>query len=456
MKITLHGAAQGVTGSCHLLEVNKTKLLLDCGMNQGKEKVVSERNKNFGFEPSSVDFVLLSHAHLDHSGRLPYLAKKGFQGEIITTEPSFKLAELIMKDSAKNMARKALWKDGAYVEQLYDSNDVEHALSSFGRFAEYDKKIDLGNGITVTFFDAGHILGSASILVEVEENGTKKSFVFSGDIGNINKPIVKDPTMPPRADHVVMESTYGDRIHRPVEEAVDELNRVINETANNGGNVIVPLFAIERTQDILFFLRELLESRELPKDIKVFLDSPMAISATEIMNQYLDWCDEDVQELLKRNINPFDFPNLTMTRSVNESKTINNIKHGAVILAGSGMADGGRIHHHLKHNIWRSECSIVSLNYAADGTLARKLIDGEKEIFLQGRPVPVKAKISKINGLSSHADKIGLSNWHRSSGKPDNTFLVHGDEPAMNSFSDELKARGCHVEMPTLHQEYNL
>ena len=465
MKVSFHGAAREVTGSAHLLEANKKKILVDLGMFQGGVREDLE-NRNLPCDPKDIDYIVLTHEHLDHCGRIPYAVKKGFRGEVISTKPTPRISELIMNDSAKSFERKA--EEAAYLNKikksiknsdltpLYTKQDVAQALSHFSQSLNYNEVIDLGNDIILEFINAGHIVGAASAKLTVVENGVEKSIVFSGDIGNKNKPIVPNPSSPGRANYVVKETTYGGSIHMPIELAVKELYKTINETVNNNGNVIIPTFAVERAQEILYFLREGIENGELPGDIKVFLDSPMAIDATKIMSEFPDWFNDDTKQLIAKGVDPFIFSNLEMTKSVAASIAINDIKRGAVILAGSGMGDGGRVQHHLKHNLWRPECSVILISFASEGSMSRKLMDGVSPIYIQGHPIDVRAKIVKLSGFSAHADTNGLNTWHRGTGKPDTTFLTHGSEPNMNSFAEILRARGCHVEIPKTNDAYIL
>jgi metallo-beta-lactamase family protein len=463
MKLSFHGADRDVTGSCHLIECAGKRILIDCGLFQGERELVDENAEPFGFDPAGIDFLLLTHAHLDHCGRLPFLVKNGFRGEIITSAASRELARLVMLDSghlqeedAKNNARKASrrGKRNQSVEPLYTELDVLASLDYFGRTAVYDHPLELAPGVIATFLDAGHILGSACIFLEVEENGQRRTVLFSGDLGNDNRPILRDPSAPPKADVVVMETTYGDRLHRPVDGSVEELFAAITDTFRNGGNVIIPTFALERAQEILFFLREGVENSRLPRSMQVFLDSPMAISATEIFKRHPECYDEETAQLFREGHDPMSLPGLHFSRDAQDSMAINRIGGGVVIMAGSGMCTGGRVRHHLKHNLWREDSSIVFVGYAANGTLARRIIDGAPHVHLFGEEIPVAAKIHTINGFSAHADQAELLAWHRKTGDPERTFLVHGELETMRRFSSLLK--NTLVEMPAPHQVFRL
>jgi metallo-beta-lactamase family protein len=314
--------------------------------------------------------------------------------------------------------------------------------------------MQLGAGVRATFLDAGHILGSASVHLELEENGRQRSVLFSGDLGNAGRPILRDPVTPPKADVVVMETTYGDRAHRPLPPSVQELYEALTGTFRRGGNVIIPTFALERAQELLFYMREGIETGRLLRSMPVYLDSPMAISATEIFARHPECYDEQTAELFREGRDPFRLPGLRFTREAAESMALNTIGGGAVIMAGSGMASGGRVRHHLKHNLWRPESSIVFVGYAARGTLARQIIDGAEQVRLFGEDIPVRAHIHTINGFSAHADQPELLAWHGQTGGPERTFLVHGEQDTMESFARLLQ--GTRVEMPALHQEYEL
>ena len=463
MKIAFHGADHGVTGSCHMLTCNGKKILIDCGLYQGGHELNEENHQPFGFDPREIDFLLLTHAHLDHCGRIPLLAKQGFRGEIITTAASRELARLVMLDAAHLQEEDAAWRSkkalrqgrkGKETQPLYTTLDALNCLDFFGRTARYGEPIELAAGITARFVDAGHILGSASILLQLEEGGRRKRILFSGDLGYRNRAILRNPVHPGEVDVVVMETTYGDRLHKALQPSIDELFEAIHDTFRRGGNVIIPTFALERTQEILYYLREGEKAGELPASIQVFLDSPMAISATEIFRRHPECYDRDTAALFHSGTDPFDLPGLHFTRETAESMALNRLNGGAVIMAGSGMCTGGRVRHHIKHNIWRQDSSMVFVGYAAHGTLARRIIDGARRIRLFGEELPVRATIYTIGGFSAHADRDELLEWHRATGDPEYTFLVHGDEEAMQAFAKRLEH--THVVMPDLHQEIEL
>lgn len=463
MKLSFHGADQDVTGSCHLLECAGKRILIDCGLFQGEHELVDENLKPFGFDPASIDFLLLTHAHLDHCGRLPLLVKQGFHGEIITTAASRELARLVLLDSGKlheqETGHKARHADrrGEGKEKavpLYTELEALNSLDYLGRTAIYNQSLDLAPGVRATFIDAGHILGSACIFLELEENGRLKTVLFSGDLGNNDRPILRNPTPPPKVDVVIMETTYGDRLHKALKPSVEELYSAITETFKRGGNVVIPTFALERAQEILYFLREGVESSRLPRSMQVFLDSPMAISATAIFTRHPECYDKEALQLFQSGHDPMSLPGLHFTRETQESKDINLIGGGAVIMAGSGMCTGGRIRHHLKHSLARADSSIVFVGYAAHGTLARHIIDGATHVRLFGDEILVKASIHTINGFSAHADQAELLAWHRQTGNPERTFLVHGEETVMRNFATLLK--NTRIEMPETNQEFEL
>ena len=464
MKLSFHGADQGVTGSCHMLECAGKRILIDCGMYQGGRELAEENAEAFGFDPGSIDFLLLTHAHLDHCGRIPLLAKRGFKGEVITTAASVELARLVMLDSAglqeeeaRYQMRKARRHGGNHdskIEPLYTTLDTLNCLEAFGRRAAYDQPLQIAPGIRATFIDAGHILGSASIFLELEEDGQFHRLLFSGDLGYSGRAILRNPAKPPQVDSVVMETTYGDRQHKQLEPSIDELYDIINETAGRGGNVIIPTFALERAQEILYYLREGVERGRMKHFTNVFLDSPMAISATQIFARHPECFDADTLKISDDGGDPFDLPGLHFTRETSESMAINEVDGGAVIMAGSGMCTGGRVRHHLKHNLWNRRSSVVFVGYAARGTLARRIIDGAGRVRIFGEDIPVRASIHTIGGFSAHADQTELLAWHAQTGKPKTTFLVHGEEKSMHTFASKL--HDTEVKMPELHQSFTL
>lgn len=460
MKLSFHGADRDVTGSCHMLECAGKRILIDCGLFQGSRELSDDNAEEFGFDPASIDYVLLTHAHLDHCGRLPLLVKRGFNGEIITTAATRELARVVLLDAAhlqeeeaqRNSRRRARRNSNQDSQALYTMLDAMRTFDFFGRNAPYGQRIDLAPELSVTYHDAGHILGSASVRIEHRNQGITKSIVYSGDLGNGGRPVLRDPMPPPHADAVVMETTYGDRLHRSLKDSVDELYAAINSTFQRGGNVIIPTFALERAQEILFHLREGVQQKTLPGSMQVFLDSPMAISATEIFARHPECFDEQALAMFQSGQDPFALRGLHLSREANDSMALNRIAGGAVIMAGAGMCTGGRIRHHLKHNVWRADSSIVFVGYAAAGTLARKIIDGAKIIELFGEQLPVRASIHTINGFSAHADRDELLAWHKAI-QPNTTFLVHGDNDAMISFSRLLPGI---VHLPEPNSSYDL
>ena len=459
MKISFHGAAGDVTGSCHLVEAAGRRILIDCGLFQGSRELHEENAEAFGFEPRAIDLLLLTHAHLDHCGRIPLLAKRGFRGEVITTAASRELARLVMLDSAHLQEEEARRRDrvsarsgtNERAEPLYGTVDTLGSLDHFGRTAEYGKTLELAPGLRATFHDAGHILGSASILLEAEENGRRRSVVFSGDLGNAGRPLLRAPDPPAAADAVVMETTYGDRLHRPLDSSVNELYQAITSTFGRGGNVVIPTFALERAQEILFYLRQGVETNRLPASMPVFLDSPMAISATEIFRRHPEAC---TASQLQGGRDPFAVPGLHLTRERAESVAINQTRGGAVIMAGNGMATGGRVLHHLKHNLARPESGVIFVGFAAKGTLARQIIDGARRVQVLGEPIAVRASVCTIGGFSAHADQAELLAWHAAIKGVQTTFLVHGEGDTMKVFAGKLPPG--HIEIPALHQQFEL
>ena len=460
MRLSFHGADRDVTGSCHLVECAGRRVLIDCGLYQGSRELAEENAGDFGFDAASVDFVLLTHAHLDHCGRLPLLTKRGFRGEIIATGATRELARLVMLDAAhlqdearSNSHRPRHGADDKPAEPLFTVADTLKCLESFKRSVRYGEPIDLAQGIRATFVDAGHILGSASILLELTEADRTLRLLLSGDLGNGTDPLLLMPAPPPRADVVVIETTYGDRPHKPMDASIDELYSAISDTFERGGNVIIPTFALERAQELLFLLNQGIEKSRLMPSMQVFLDSPMAISATEIFARHLEYLQPEAVRLFRERLDPFALPGLRFTCERVESAALNNVRGGAVIMAGSGMATGGRVRHHLKHNISREECSVIFVGFAAKGTLARQIIDGQNPVHILGDDIPVRARIHTINGFSAHADQAELLKWHGHTGAA-RTFLTHGEEGAMQAFASRLGK--TQVRMPRLNESFDI
>jgi metallo-beta-lactamase family protein len=460
VRLSFHGADRDVTGSCHLVECAGVRFLIDCGLYQGNREIAEENAGDFGFDPASVDFVLLTHAHLDHCGRLPLLTKRGFRGEVIATVATQELARLVMLDAAHlqeeapaNSDRTRHGADNKSVVPLFTAADALKSLEAFKRGARYGEPIDLTHGVRATFVNAGHILGSASILLELTEAGRTLRLLFSGDLGNTGGHLLQTPPPPPPADVVVIETTYGDRLHKPMDASIDELYGAIADTLGRGGNVIIPTFALERAQELLLVFNQGIEKNRLMPSMQVFLDSPMAISATEIFARHLDDLQPEAARLFHVGRDPLALPGLHFTRTREESVALNNVRGEAVIMAGAGMATGGRVRHHLKHNISRAECSVIFVGFAAKGTLARQIIDGQNPVHILGDDVPVRAGIHTINGFSAHADQAALLKWHGHTGAG-RTFLTHGEEDTMQAFASRLGK--TQVEMPRLNQGFDL
>ena len=446
VSVQILGAAEEVTGSCHLVKAGKSRILLDCGLIQGRRDD-EERNKEpFPFDPQSIDAVVLSHAHIDHSGRLPLLVKAGFKGPIYTHRASRDLCRIMLKDSAflneKDVEwenRKRLRKGLAPVSALYTIEDANTAMSRF-KGLSYDKKTKILPNITLRLNDAGHILGSSIVELWVEDRGQTRKLVFSGDLGRPGMPILNDPAVIKQADLVIMESTYGDRVHRSWEQTLTEIEGVVRSTKNSRGNILVPSFAVGRTQEILYMFAKYYQAWNLDR-WQIFLDSPLAIEATRVFTRHIDLFDQDTLDLWQQNQAQSILPNLHISRTSNQSMALNRIHSGAIIIAGSGMCSGGRIKHHLKHNIWRRECDVVITGFQARGTLGRTLVDGAKYIRLWGETIRVSAGIHTIGGLSAHADQVGLCNWYSNFEPRPPIVLVHGEPDAIASLTNTLQQR---------------
>ena len=455
IRLSCHGAARQVTGSCHLVRTESASVLVDCGLFQGGRELAEENAAEFGFEASGVDVLLLTHAHLDHCGRIPLLVKRGFKGRIVCTAATRELARLVLADAAglqEEDARRAQRhgrRAGESAAPLYTLADAFHAMDYFDGSVEYGARLEVAPGVHATFVDAGHILGSASILLELEDAGEHRTVFFSGDIGNPGRPLLRDPQEPPaHPDYVVMETTYGDRDHRDWQASYEELVQAVADTLARGGNVIVPTFALERAQELLYVLAQAVEQRRLPRHLPVFLDSPMAISATEIFLRYPRCLRPDFAARLHGS-DPLRLPGLRLTREAAESMAINTIRGGAVIMAGSGMCSGGRVRHHLRHNLGNQSNSVVFVGFAAQGTLARRIIDGARQVRLFDQDIEVRARIHTINSFSAHAGSSELLAWLKGCGRTRKVFLVHGDpDTAMQAFARRLERLGIAHQIP--------
>ncbi|HHW48114.1 MAG TPA: MBL fold metallo-hydrolase [Clostridiaceae bacterium] len=453
MKITFLGAARTVTGSCYFIETDRYKFLVDCGMFQGRSKEDAQNEEPFPFNPGDLDFILLTHAHIDHSGRIPKIFLDGFKGEVIATKATVELCGIMLPDSGHIQEFENEWKNRKRlragkppIPPLYTHQDAVDCLKLF-RKEPYGKIIVLNDEISIRFNDAGHMLGSAIIEIWVKENGEKTKLVFTGDLGNSDIPILRDPTILESADYLIIESTYGNRLHIDKSNKTDLFVNIINSTLDKGGNVIIPSFAVGRTQEIIYELNKKREryngTYEKIMSVPVFIDSPLAISATEIFRNNLDCYDEEARSYVENGDNPLDFAGLQFTRTPEESKALNERTDSSIIISASGMCEAGRIKHHLKHNLWRPECTILFVGYQAEGTLGRRLLDGAKKVKIFGEEITVNARIEMIEGYSGHADREGLLSWIGSMRrKPRKIFIVHGEEDSMldfaNAISDEF------------------
>ena len=464
MKITFLGAAHEVTGSCTLLSACGKSILIDCGMEQGADVY---QNETLPVAPGSVDYVFLTHAHIDHSGNLPLLHKHGFQGPIYATAATTDLCRVMLLDSAHIQESDAEWKNRKAMrsgrpleEPVYTAEDAQRTCAQFVPCG-YNRVVEVCEGISIRMVDVGHLLGSASVEVTVTEEGKTWTLVFSGDIGNLHQPLIRDPQYMTRADYVVMESTYGDRSHGEAPDTQGELVQVIQRTLDRGGNVVIPSFAVGRTQEMLYYLRNIKQNGLVHghDGFPVYVDSPLAIEATNIFTENTQECaDEDTMALIRQGINPLSFDGLRVAVTAEESKLINENKEPKIIISASGMCDAGRVRHHLKHNLWRPECTVLFVGYQSPGTLGRVLADGEKTVKLFGESIEVQAEIASLHGISGHADNNGLMKWIGSfTQKPRHVFIVHGEDKVATLFAarvhDDL---GLAASAPYSGESWNL
>jgi len=452
MKIKFCGATIGVTGSCHLLYTERHRVLLDCGQFQGNKEMDALNYEPFPFDPTAVEAVVLSHAHIDHCGRIPLLVKRGFKGDIYCTDATADLLRVMLLDSAYIHEKDAEWQSKKNartgkppVEPLYTVDDAERSLKLVKPIL-YDQLVEINDEMKIVFNDAGHILGSAITEIWVTENEQTSKIVFSGDLGVNNRPILRDPKKIKKADYLIMESTYGNRLHPENSTSIDRLIHIIKDTVKRGGSVIIPAFAVGRTQELIYELNMFYEHhpeyKELLDDLYVYIDSPMATTATEVFRKNAQVFDEETKQLILSGDNPLDFKNLIFTRSTAESQALNMNREPKIIISASGMCEAGRIRHHLKHNLWDSRNSIVFVGYQAEGTLGRALIEGAKEVKLFGETIMVAAEIHNLEGFSGHADQNGLLDWLGGFQKiPKQIFLVHGEEQSKIDFAKVVQER---------------
>lgn len=464
LKLRFLGAAQNVTGSRHLLEVNGAKVLIDCGLYQERE--FKARNwEPFVVPPNTIDAVLLTHAHLDHCGLLPKLVKDGFKGKIYCTAATSEIAQIILLDSAKIQTEDAKYKRKRHKKEgrkspfpyapLYTVADAQNCFPRFSP-VKYEKTITVAPGVEATFCEAGHVLGSSVIKIKAKANGEERTILFSGDIGRPDRPILQNVAKLDHADYILVESTYGDRVHQGRIDTKKAIADVINAAKKAGGNIIVPSFALERAQDLLYYINELILENAIPR-ITVYLDSPMAAGITKVFKRHPELYDEEMQEFMDNHESPFNFPGLKITQSTKESKAINH-KKGVLVIAGSGMCTGGRVKHHLVNNITNPRNTIMFVGYQAAGTLGRRIVNGEKKVRILGREYTVRATIAKIGGFSAHADKKELLEWLKGLKKrPRKVFIVHGEENSAKQFADYIREQtDWDVEVPAYQDEFIL
>jgi metallo-beta-lactamase family protein len=464
MKLTFLGATHEVTGSCYYLEACGKNILIDCGLEQGRD---TYENQEIPVLSADIDVVLLTHAHMDHSGKLPLLVNEGFRGEIHSTSATSALCNIMLRDSAHIQMAEAEWKNRkgkrAGDKSAAPIYDMEDALATIRKFVphEYAETFQLYEGLKVRFTDVGHLLGSASIELWITENEITKKIVFSGDIGNINQPLINDPEYITEADYVIMESTYGDRNHNESPDYIAELTEAIQSTFDRGGNLVIPSFAVGRTQVLLYYIRKIKDDRLIKGhgNFKVYVDSPLAVEATQIFHDYMTgYFDKDAMELVNKGINPLSFPGLSTSITSDESKAINFDDQPKIIISAAGMCDAGRIRHHLKHNLWREDSTILFVGHQSVGTLGRIILDGAQEVKLFGEEIQVRAQVKQLSGVSGHADRDGLLRWLSAyEKKPERVFVIHGEDSVCELFRDYIsKELGHNAVAPFSGETYDL
>ncbi len=467
-EISFHGAAGTVTGSCHLLHAGDRRILLDAGAFQGPWAVESLNYKPFGFDPSSINSLILSHGHLDHCGRIPVLANQGFRGSIFTTYPTRDIAHLILMDSAHILKEEFIWRQKRLIragikaeEPLYTFDDVYYSMDLFDRPVKLHQKVELGDGVSLTFHstEAGHILGSAQIYIDYPgRKGKQKRLLYTGDLGDGDRPLVNDPEAPERpVDVLVMESTYGNREHRSYKESVDELEEAITSTIRKKGTVLIPTFALERSQELLYHIGQMKRAGKISARVPVFLNSPLAIDITRLYQRYCNYCQHDIMAGLGKGESPFMFPGLHFTQTADESRAIHTVEGPKIVLAGSGMMTGGRIKHHLKHLLWQESTTLIIVGYQAEGSLGRRIVDGADEVKIFGQPVSVRARIYTINGFSAHADRSHLIDFAKRT-KPRKLFVVHGEPLSSSALAEDLSRElpSTEIHIPRLGQKFKI
>jgi len=465
MSLSFLGAAGNVTGSRYLLDANGRKLLIDCGLYQ--ERQFRERNwLPFAVDPATIDALLLTHAHLDHCGLLPKLVKEGFRGKVFCTAATAEIAGIVLMDAAKLQEEDAEFKRRRHKKEgrkgphpvvpLYTAEDAQTCVELFSP-VDYEQAVPLGDGVEARFSDAGHILGSSAVKIDVRQNGRSRSVVFSGDVGRWNTPILRDPVLIDHADYVVVESTYGDRLHESNDQLNDTFAEVINQTRRACGNIIIPSFAIERSQEVLYRLNELLLANRVPH-LLVFLDSPMAISVTDVFQNHPELFDKQMNKRVRQNTSPFEIGNLKMTRTTSESKAINHIKGTVIVIAGSGMCTGGRVKHHLFNNITRPESTVLFVGYQAVGTLGRSILQGDRNVRILGQSLAVKARVARLSGFSAHADRDELLRWLSGmAAPPKHVFVTHGEPESADSFARFVNTKlGWDTSVPNFRDTVTL